>query len=438
MPTIVDRVKAFMNPSPTSPQPSPIGRGSDVAPVITEDVYSRFKVERDRNSVIKDCRGMYDGDPRVEKMHRRFPQDLMRGGYFIRTKNADAFLVAGLLQTRLSLNQKLENWLRLSLRDGDSFLEVEIADGTGTLLRSSQTTMLISDVTRKPTLQMHRNTNAADKFDNPERAFWMGSDNFMGMEPPKDATWFPEWKMIHARWNHDEESRYGRPMMKSARKQFKYVEDGELNVAVRRKIGGAQLRQHVIEGSAADVEKYKEDNKLALGKLAAVIDFFSNKPGSLTVHQGDGNIDHIGDVQHHIATMGTASDTPMELIAYGGELNRDILGEKKDAYEDTLNQGREWAATEIIQPLLKREWLLNGIFPADVEYKIIWRKARTLSPADLRDLADAAARLRVLGVKEDVVQVILASYLQDVDLDILSGEGLDSAAFAQNLKGISI
>ena len=438
MPTIADRIKAFMNPSSTSPQPSPIGRGSDVAPVITEDVYSRFKVEQDRNSVIKDCRGMYDGDPRVEKMHIRFSQDLMRGGFFVKTKNADALLVAGLLQARLSLNQKLEDWLRLTSRDGDSFLELEIADGAETALRSSGTRMLISGVTRKPTLRMHRNTNSADKFENPDRAFWMGSDNFFGMEPPRDATWFPVWKMIHARWKHDEESRYGRPMMRSARKHFKYVEDGELNVAVRRKIGGAQLRQHVIDGSAADVEKYKEDNKAALGKLAAVIDFFSNKVSSLTVHQGDGNIDKIGDVQHHIATMGTASDTPLELIAYGGDLNRDVLGDKRDAYEDTLKQGREWATTEIISPLLEREWLLHGIFPADVEYKIIWRKARTLSPADLRDLADAAARLRVLGVKEDVVQVILASYLQDVDLDILSGEGLDSAAFAQNLKGISI
>lgn len=436
MPTLADRVKAFMNPAEVA-SPSALATTS-TAPVITEDVYSRFKVERDRNSVIKDCRMMYDGDPRVEKMHRRFPQDLMRGGYLVKTKNMDAFLVAGLLQARLKMNQRLENWLRLTLRDGDSFLELNIADGTGTALRSDLTTMLISDVTRKPTLQMHRNTNSADKFENPDRAFWMGNDSFFGTEPPKDAIWFPQWKMIHARWNHDEESRYGRPMMKSARKQFKYVEEGELNVAVRRKIGGAQLRQHVIEGSAADVEAYKENNKAALGKLAAVIDFFSNKQSSLTVHQGDGNIDRIGDVQHNIATMGTASDTPMELIAYGGELNRDILGEKKEAYEDTLNQGREWTATEIIAPLLEREWLLHGIYPADVEYKIIWRKARTLSPADLRDLADAAARLRVLGVKEDVVQVILASYLQDVDLDILKGDGLDSQAFANNLKGISI
>ena len=430
MPTLADRFKAFMNPNAEIASQSSLATTS-IAPVITEDIYSRFKVERDRNSIIKDCRGMYDDDPRVEKMHRMYARDLLRGGFVLKTDNTQASDIVAALQERLKLNQALEDWLRLSMRDGDTFLEVTPAQVSGSSFQ-------VAGVTRKPTLQMHRNSNSADQFESAERAFWMGSEMFMGMEPPKDAIWFPEWKIIHARWNHDEESRYGRPMMRSARRQFKYVQDGELNVAVRRKIGGAQLRQHVIEGSAADVEKYKEDNKLALGKLAAVIDFFSNKQSSLTVHQGDGNIDRIGDVQHHIATMATASDVPMELMAYGGDLNRDILGEKKDAYEETLNQGREWATVEIIQPLIEREWMLNGILPASVKYKIIWRKAKSLSPTDLRDLADAASRLRILGVKEETIQLILASYLRDVDLEIMNGDGMDSTAFAQNLKGLSI
>ena len=424
MPTLSDRVKAFMNPAPAQQT------GGGVAPVLTEDVFSRFKVERDRNAVIKDCRAMYDGDPRVEKMHRMYARDLLRGGFVVKTENARANEVIAAMQERLKLNQSLEDWLRLSMRDGDSFLELAV----GTV----NSDLAIAGVSRKPTLQMHRHSNSADQFDSAERAFWMSNENFFGQEPPKDAIWFPEWKIIHARWNHDEESRYGRPMMKSARKAYKFVEDGELNVAVRRKIGGAQIRQHVVEGGPADVEAYKENNKAALGKLAAVIDFFSNKQSSLTVHQGDGNLDEIGDVQHHIGTMFTASDVPMELMAYGGDLNRDILGEKKEAYEETLNQGREWATVQIIQPLIEREWLLHGILPADVKYKIVWRKAKSLSPTDLRDLADAASRLRILGVKEETIQLILASYLRDVDLDIMAGDGLDSAAFANNLKGLSI
>ncbi len=437
MPTLKDRVKAFWNPTPAPSETSSFGEMS-IAPVITEDVYSRFKVERDRNAVIKDCRLMYDEDPRIEKMHIRYAQDIMRGGFFIQTKNTQAFLVAGMLQARLSLNQRLEDWLRLTTRDGDSMLELSLADSMLTSLRAGSSSMIITDVTRKPTLQMHRNTNSADKFTDPERAFWMGGDSYFGNEPPKDAIWFPRWKIIHARWKHDEESRYGKPMMKAARKHFKYVQDGELNVAVRRKIGSAQIRQHVIEGGPADVEAYKENNKAALGKLAAVIDFFSNKLSSLTVHNGDGNIDKIGDVEHNINSMASASDIPLELVAYGKDLNRDILGDKRDAYEDTLKQAREWTNTEIIKPLLEMEWLLNGIYPADVEYKIIWRKARSLSPTDLRDLADAAARLRLIGIKEETVQLILASYLQDVDLDVLASDGLDSTQLANNMKGISV
>jgi hypothetical protein len=424
MASLRDRVNAFFNPP--SPQPSPDGRGSGApAAVIPDGMMDQFRVERSRKAVIKDCREMYEGDPRVEKMHRDYARDLLRNGFIIQTEDAAAKAVAVDLQKRLSLNQRLEDWLRLSMRDGDSFLELSIDEALN-----------VSKVTRKPTLAMHRASNKADEFDNPERAFWMGES--FGGEPPKDALWFAQWQIIQARWNHDEEHRYGTPMMKSARKHFKYVEDGELNVAVRRKIGGAQIRHHVVEGSGADVEAYKESNKATLGKLAAVIDFFSNKASSLTVVQGDGNIDKIGDVEHNIATMFTASDVPMELIAYGANLNRDILGEKKEQYEEILNQGREWTSLEILQPLLERQWMLQGIYPANVDYKIIWRKAKSLSPADLRDLADAGSRLKLLGVKDEIIQLLMASFLRDVDVDILNMDGFSVEQFAQNLKGVSI
>ena len=425
--TLRQRISAFFSPGASTAPAAPLSANSNPAPVIPESVMSKFQVERSRTAVIKDCRGMYDSDPRVEKMHRDYARDLLRNGFIIKTDNAVAKGIADGLQKTLNLNQRLEDWLRLSMRDGDSFLEISVNDG-----------LEIAKVTRKPTLQMHRNSNSADEFDNAERAFWMGNEMYMEAEPPKDATWFATWQMIHARWNHDEEQRYGRPMMKSARKHFKYVEDGELNVAVRRKIGGAQLRQHVIEGSDADVKKYKEDNQAALGKLAAVVDFFSNKPGNLTVVQGDGNIDKIADVEHNIATMFTASDVPMELIAYGGNLIRDILGEKKEQYEEILNQGREWTTVEIIQPLLERQWLLRGILPASVDYKIIWRKAKSITPAELRDLADAGSRLKVLGVKDEIIQLLMAGFLRDVDVDILNSDGFSAEQFAKSLQGISI
>jgi hypothetical protein len=370
---------------------------------------------------------MYDTDTRVKKAHRFYARDIVRAGFIVKTDNEEAKRIAASLQKRLKMNQLLEDAVRLTSRDGDSFYEVVIDDS-----------LQITKLSRKPTMDVRRNTNKQDEFTDRARAYWMSSNIWMSPEPSRDAIWFADWQMVHARWEHDDENRYGTPMFSSATSPFKKVQDGELNVAVRRKMGGSQIRIHSIEGSPAELEKYKEDNKDAFGKLSAVTDLFTNKKGSLDVKQGDGTIDKIGDVTHHVATMMTASDVPMELIAYGEGLNRDILGEKKEEYEETLSQGREWLTDQIVAPVLERQWLLAGILPEAVDYQIVWRTAKPLTPADLRDLGDGLSRLKLLGVKDEIIQSIAAMYLRNVDDDIMNMDGFSADQFAQNLKGISV
>jgi hypothetical protein len=427
MATLRQRVQAFFNPSTDPAMTQEVSTATSSAPSAVTDAYEKLKADRDRMAIIKTCRLMYDSDTRVKKAHRFYARDIVRAGFIVKTKNEEAKQIADDLQKRLKMNQLLEDAVRLTSRDGDSFYEVVIAEN-----------LQITKLSRKPTLEIRRNTNKQDEFENPARAFWMSSNTWMSPEPPKDATWFANWQMIHARWEHDEEDRYGTPMFSSATSPFKKVQEGELNVAVRRKMGGAQIRQHIVEGSPTDLEKYKEDNKASFGKISAVTDLFTNKPSSLVVHQGDGTIDKIGDVTHHVATMMTASDVPMELIAYGEGLNRDILGEKKEEYEETLSQGREWLTDQLVAPVLERQWLLAGILPEAVDYEIIWRKARPMTPADVRDLMDALAKAKLLGMKDEVIQAIAASYLRDVDDDILSMDGFSIDQFAQNLKGSSV
>jgi hypothetical protein len=394
--------------------------------IIADDVYERMKADRERSTVVKTCITMYDTDTRVKKAHRFYARDIVRAGFLVKTKDAEAKAIADALQKRLELNQVLEDTVRETSREGDTFYEVVVNEDFD-----------ISELSRKPTLQMRRNSNSRDTFDNAMRAYWMSPATW-NAEPPKDALWFADWQIIHARWDHEKNKRYGTPMFAPATGAFKKVQEGELNVAVRRKQGGAMMRQHVVEGSDADLKKYKEDNAKVLGTLAAVIDIFSNKPSSLNIHQGDGSIDKIGDITHHVATMMAASDVPMELIAYGDGLNRDILGEKKEQYEETLSQGREWLTSQIIQPLLKRQWLLKGILPENVKYEIVWRTAKVLTPTDLRDLADALSRYKLLGVKDEIIQAIAALYLRNVDEDILNADGFDVTQFANNLKGVSV
>jgi len=424
MPKLMQRIQAFFNPpetETTAVQPTPAQQS-----VVAE--YEKLKADRDRMAIIKTCRTMYQQDPRVKKALKMYATDTVKAGFLIRTKDEEAKQIATDLQNRIGLNKKLQDVMRLSGRDGDSFYEIVVDDELN-----------ITEASRKPTLRMRRNSNNADKFEDPNRAFYMVPDNYVGYDIPKNAVYFARWQVIHARWEHDDESRYGTPMWASATGAFKRVSEGETDMAVRRKVRAGMRLHHVIEGSEADVKTYKEMNKAALEQpTAAHLDLFSNKPGSITAVQGDAHLNEINDILHQVATMFAASDVPMELVAYGEGLNRDILGEKKDEYDDSLEDGREWVTEEFLKPLIERQWLLKGILPASVEYKIIWRKAKSLTPADLRDLADAGSRFKVLGVKDEIVQLLMASFLRDVDIDLLNSDGFSAEQFAKSLQGISI
>lgn len=423
MPTLRQRVDAFLNPTVVADTTAaPAGQQSVVAE------YEKLKADRDRIAIIKTCRRMYKEDPRVKKALKMYSTDLVKAGFIVKTKDEQAKQIATDLQTRLGLNKKLQDVVRLSGRDGDSFYESVVDEELN-----------ITEVSRKPTLRMRRNSNNADKFTDPNRAFYMVDEMHLSPEIPKNALFFAAWQIIHARWEHDDESRYGNPMWASATGAFKRVSEGETDLAVRRKVRAGMRLLHVVEGGESDVKAYKEMNKKALETpTAAHLDLFSNKPGSITVVQGDAHLNEINDILHQVATMFAASDVPMELVAYGEGLNRDILSEKKDEYDESLDDGREWVTEEFIKPLLERQWLLKGILPAAVDYQIIWRTAKPLTPADLRDLADALARYKVLGVKDEIIQQLAALYLRHVDDDILSMDGFSAEQFAKSLQGISI
>lgn len=430
MATLRDRINAFISP-PVMLGGTTAGESGSIAATGADAsiaYYEKLRADRERLAIIKTCRQMYDTDPRVKKALRTYATDVVRSGYFVKTKDLQALEIAEALQERLGLNKKLQDVTRLTGRDGDSFYEVVV-----------DASMDIVKLSRKPTLLMRRNSNSYDEFDNPQRAYWAGHINQAGNEAPKDATWFASWQIIHLRFEHDEEKRYGTPMWASATSAFKRVTEGEIDISVRRKVRAGMILHHVVEGSPSDVQTYKEMNKAAEDNpFAAIRNYYTNKPGSISAIQGDAHLNEIADIVHHIETMFTASDIPMELVAYGGDLNRDVLGEKKEEYEETLNDGREWLTEEFLKPLHELQWMLKGILPENLAYQIAWRKAKNLTPIMLRDLADGCMRLRVLGVKEDLIQSLLAQFIPGIDLDILSGDGMDSAAFADNLKGLSI
>lgn len=366
----------------------------------------KLRLNYDRRSLIKDSRKMYGDDSRIEGIINTLARDAVKGGLIVKVKKASdpakAQRVADEMISRLHLLTRLDDWVRLTLRDGDSFLENSV-DGD----------FFIQEVTRKPTLEMNRNSNEMDRFDDPLRAYWWGEASWAGLIP-KEAIWFADWQIVHARWGHDEGSRYGKPLFSSGRTSHKYTIDGERDVWVRRKTRAGMKFVHKITGDKTKVQEYIEQNKDTLNNPnAAIQDFFGNV--EVAAIQGDARLSEIGDIQHHIETWATGSPVPLTLIGYGKDLNRDILEQKKEQYDEAKEEVSRWVADQFARPLLELQWLLQGIWPGGMEYSLTWGSKKVITPEDLLNVARAGQQFRLLGWPDEIVVEILVPFIPGLD-----------------------
>jgi hypothetical protein len=392
-----------------------------------------FRAERDRLEIVRKSRDMYRVDMRVKRIMSTLARDAVKGGFTIKSKNARAVEVATGLVTRIKLVDHLDDYVRLTLRDGDTLLEVGI---------NAQAE--IASLTRKPTLEIRRASDEFDRFADPTRAFWWGDAAWWGslsagLAAPTDAVWFAQWQIIHARWDHDEGSRYGTPLFAAATGAFKRYSEGETDIAVRRKTRAGMKYLHVVEGASdPELDAYKERNQEALANpFAAVTDFYTNKTGSISSIQGDANLEQIADVVHHIRSFWTASPVPMSLIGYGQDLNRDVLDKQKEQYDEELPVVTKWVEDEIVRPVIDLQLLLAGILPETAAYEVVWAAKKVLTPAMLRDAADAALRLRTLGLPDELILQVLTPFLPGVDMStVVLDAGGDAGRVAEAAAGL--
>ncbi len=289
--------------------------------------------------MIEEARGMYADDPRCDGVISTLARDAAKNGWALRIEGPraeEANDLAAELTDLLQLSNRIDDWARLTLRDGDTFLEVA-TNAQGKIVQ----------VSRKPTLEMHRWTDDFDQWLDPGKAFFW-SDQYFGGQPPASAVYFAEWQIVHARYKRDEGSRYGRPLFASARKSYKRMSEGELDIAIRRKTRAGMKYVHSLEdASDGEIEAYKVRNRDVLtDPFAAVADFFSSKRTQIQAIQGDARLAEIDDVLHHIDTWATASPVPLELIGYGRNINRDVLEQKKEQYDDSIQGFRGWLTVE--------------------------------------------------------------------------------------------
>lgn len=434
MPSIIERFQRLFRPTqPTAEQAPP---ATIVAPPPRPIAQMRlFGMENDRRSVVNDCRAMYREDTRAKKIIRKMAKDAVKGGFELRVDGPgaeEAKKIADEMLVRLGFWTHGDDWIRMTLRDGDSFFELGAATN-GDLV----------SISRKPTLELYRWSDEFDQFFDPARAFFWTEQPVFGDQPPGDATFLAEWQVIHARYEHDEGNRYGAPLLESARRAYKRMTEGELDIAIRRKTRAGMKYMHALEdASEADIEAYKVRNRATLNDpFAAIADFFSNKRTTITTIQGDANLSEIADVEHHINTFLVGSPVPGSLVGYGHGLNRDVLDEQSAEYDDDKESLSDWVSEQIVIPLIERQWLLKGIWPDGLDWSIEWASKKALTPAAFAEAAKALAALRMTGLFVDETLVrLFARFVPDFDaqaeIDNLAQLGADMAGrVADNATG---
>lgn len=375
-----------------------------------------FSSEQDRASIVRLARRMAKDDPRADAALNAVARDVTRGGFKVQVPQqanaARARQIANDLIDRLNLTATTDDMVRETLRDGDGFYELAI-DNDG----------LIQDVSRKPTLEMRRLSDLQDRFPDPSQAFCWNDEVFMLLGlPPRDAVYFAAYQVIHARWAHDAGERYGKPLFTSGRHPWLYASEGEKDMAIRRKTRAGMRYVHNLKGASEGViSAYQERNKQALtDPNVAIADFFANAESTtIDAVQGDAHLSEIGDVEHQITTAFFNSPIPLYLLGYGENLNRDVLEEQRDQYDDTLDGIAAWLDDQFLIPLLERQWLLQGIWPASLRYTIERPPRKPLTAALLQSAADAVGALRTAGVPDRIAYELLSKLIPGLDVDRL-------------------
>jgi len=376
------------------------------------DIFSAFETKKGRMADILHSREIVSGDGRAKEILAAVARDATKAGFQIEATDARAKEAADALVKRIKLQSRLHDWVRLCLRDGDEFLQLAVNNQR-----------LIVDVTRKPTLNMHRNSNGLDRFDDPLRAFWYSVRPWQ-TKPDKDDIWLAEWEIIHARWDHDEGERYGRPLLAAGQKAYKRMDQGELDVAVRRKTrAGLKFVHKLKTNDEGAVAKYQTQNKAVLDNpFAAVADLFMNSDGDVSVLQGDAQLGEITDIRHHLNTWWLNSPAPMAILGYGQDIDYSVIGYQKEQYDESLDEIWGWVVGDILEPLLHRQWLLLGILPDTVEYSIKRPPKKKVTPEDIRNIVEAAVKMQILGIPANIIATIIAPYL-GVEPELLLPEG---------------
>lgn len=377
-------------------------------PTITNR-YETLYLNMSRPDRVNACAAMYENDPRIVESINSLSRDIAKAGFEVDIINGPkkAQKIADQLIKDCRINSQLYSWVRKTMIEGESFLEIAV-----------DSTKAISGIKRHQTLNMHVLVDDSFVVTDPAKMYWY-APYIYDQTPTDQSLRYADWQIIHLKWIPDRLDLYGMPLFAASQSFYQRSHDGEDDLYVRRRTRAGIKYIHSIEdGSQSDIDNYKEVNKEALADpMAAQIDFFANKKTTIAKVEGDAHIGEMQDVLHNIETMLIASPVPSGLNGNVSNTNRETLILQKEQYDIAIDfLTEQWLGQGLIRPLLERAWLLAGIDPDQVEYQLSWRYRVVLTPDQMSQIADAALKLRAAGWSEELLAKIMVRYIPGTTL----------------------
>lgn len=389
------RLRKFRKNEPTTLTPATVKRRNHTR----DDPFSlREKMERkQRVKVILD---MEENDSRLSAILSQIALDTLKGNFSIEVDNGPdpdrAKQSAADMCKRLDLKSNMEQWLRETLLEGDSFLELGIN-------RRRQLVKVLRLSNFDP--DMVRNSDFNDEFPEPNKAYYQtntpSSFLFNDSGAPRDAVYFPDWKIIHARWDKKSRNRYGRSIFWGSIRAYRRLDDGEVSVATGRKHSGSRILVHKLATMEEhEIEAYRNANEQALGSSYAMAgDIYTDQEKAVDVIDGDAaNLERIGDIRFHLDTFAASTPLPIIFLGYYVNVNRDILDDALSKYEESLITYQQWCVNQIIKPLVETQWNLDGMPPEQIEWRVVWGNGKTITAKMVNEAGVALNQMKMWGL----------------------------------------
>ena len=249
--------------------------------------------------------------------------------------------------------------------------------------RGSETDGYVDHFLNMPAVGMERNTDDADQFVDPLKAYSQVDTASWG-----EIATFPKYLVYNARWNWMPGAKNGNPEIISVRRLARLLELMEACKITQVQVRSS-LRYVYYYGTQENPASPDEVRDLMAlnGFVEGKREIFDPAEGARDIHmtgvgdvkalegdQGVGAIDHL---KYFLDRTCTGYPTPRALMNLGAEnVNRDVLQDMRAQWmADTVRVNQFIDGP--FKYFLEIQWLLQGIDPAQIKYETLWTKSTT-------------------------------------------------------------